>query len=122
MRPGAPRPRGFALAAVLGLFVLLGVVAGIAWAQLSAQRLSRRAEEHRTQALWLARSAVFAGQPGTRELEVSGERATLVVRKTAAGTEAEVRFPRWGTAKVTESHPKDSGAGWEERWERGSTQ
>ena len=43
---------------------------------------------------------------------------TLVVRRLAAGAEAEVRFARWGSAKVSETHSKDTGPEWEERWER----
>jgi len=114
--PRAARPRaarGFALALVLAVFALLGVVGTIVYAQLSARQQVQRGGERRAQALWLARSAAAAGKPLQREVEVAGERAALVVRAPAGKIEAEVRLRRWGTARVTAA----GSLGWEERWE-----
>ena len=105
--------RGFALALVLAVLALLGVVGAIVHAQLAARRQAQLGEERRAQALWLARSAAASQKPLQREVEVGGERAALVVRATAGRVEAEVRFGRWGRARVT----AEGAQGWEERWE-----
>jgi hypothetical protein len=112
--PRTRRSAGLALALTLAVLALVSLVGLIVWARLHEERLARPAEEHRTQALWLARSAAAAGRPLQREVPLGGGAATLVVRGAAGKTVAEVRMPRWGTARVTVA----PGQPWEERWER----
>ena len=108
------RSAGMALALTLAVLALVSLVGAIVWARLHEARLHGPAEEHRTQALWLARSAAAAGKPLQREVPIGGGVATLVVRSAAGKTVAEVRMPRWGTAQVTVA----AGQPWEERWDR----
>jgi hypothetical protein len=109
------RPSGFALALILAVLGILSCVSLIAWARLHEQRIARPLAEHRTQALWLARSAATTGRPLRREVPLGNVTATLVVRLADGKTTAEVRVARWGTAQVTVA----PGQPWEERWTTG---
>ncbi len=115
MTPSRRRHSGFALALTLCLFALISCVSLIAWARLHEQRIARPLSEHRTQALWLARSAAAAGRPLQREVRVGGETATVAVRIANGRIIANAQLARGGIAEVTVT----PGQPWQERWDGG---
>lgn len=117
------RARGYALGLVLGALAALAAVSAVVWLRLDTDQLASRADERRTQLLWLARSAATHGQSALREVDLAGERAQVKAKiarsKTATRVEAEASLPRWGTARVTAQTLRDGKTVlWEERYER----
>jgi hypothetical protein len=94
------RHRGYALPITLAAIALLGALGFFVASQLMTQRLGTRAEEHRRQAIWLARTAAQAGLEGTHDVVVAGDRAHVKAWKKGSRVLVEATFPRCGTAHV----------------------
>jgi hypothetical protein len=90
------------------LLVMLAVTAlavggGLVYARLNATHPSRRDDEARTQALWLARSALDAGVQGSREVDSAAGKATVKVQ--AAGAERWVEVDLGAVSVRVEAAP-----------------
>ena len=92
--------RGFAAGFLLAALALLLVIGAIVGTRHGIDRAASTDDDHRLQALTLARSAVLLRKSVARDVKLGDD--TLRVDATGSGTKASatVKHPRWGTAKV----------------------
>lgn len=98
--------RGHALLLVLAVLATLGAAGTVFFTRLSVDVNERRAERVRTQAFWLARSAITAGISGTRAVETPEGPARVRVRRQGDAVSAEVQLE--GAEATLSTEP----AGW----------
>jgi len=84
--------RGFVLALLMVVLLSLVAAGGLFTSRVSVDLAARRSGELRTQALWLARSALDAGVTGTRRVQTPRGAATVVVQRAGKQTTARVEL------------------------------
>lgn len=104
------------------LLLMMTVLAALAMGGLvMASRLEHQGQLHardavRTQALWLARSALETGQPGSQTVATPVGAATVKVERKGEVATATAQLPG-GTAQVTVTGPLAAPRQWDERYQ-----
>ena len=95
--------RGNTLMLLMLALAALAIGGGLVASRMNAANEGRRDDEARTQALWLARSALDAGLSGTRLVETAAGRATVRVQRM--GEERWVEVELGGTSLRVDAAP-----------------
>src|SRR5262245_63603730 len=104
------RARGHAIVLVMAIVTATAVVGMIAATRLSIDVLGRRPHAARSQALWLARSAIEANLSGKKTVSTGAGQATVQVERRAGAVIAVVELAG-GRAEI---HARRGATGFEE--------
>lgn len=108
--------RGYVLLAVMALVSLLGVLGILVASQIDTAIQRREADASRTQALWLARSAVLAGVTGSQTVVTAHGNANLRIERVAGKVVAVATLPS-GSARVEAVLNGPTVEQWQERYD-----